>query len=285
MADDHEKLGDVSAFHKPAGGKDGGACLSRHQSSYAPNNSCSYRWQGSERAKGEDKTLYTYEAPDGQTIDYLEVDGYRWMDERLISKAAHDVIASAGEKKSEKTVTKGKKKIKTEIVKKKVSSNAFRTGFAPFNNQVHHIVPVSPVIDRINATSRPNQAVLRPLILKGLRKETYNINHEKNVIALPTKGKVARNLGLPTHYGSHPNYSKQVKTLLKKAFKPYEKIVSDVGKKKHPKPMPDPANVKAFVEKISDTIHSQIKVNAAATKGTLRKIDDLSEDPFWGTVL
>jgi hypothetical protein len=63
---------------------------------------------------------------------------------------------------------------------------------APF--QAHHLIPV--------AVARTSPAI-QHLIDKGL----YNINHKGNGMALPNNAKLAEELGMPYHSGSHDKYS------------------------------------------------------------------------------
>jgi len=122
----------------------------------------------------------------------------------------------------------------------------FETGFMPYANQVHHVLPNSVLKNGVD-TATNGDAALFEMIGQGLLVEKYNINHKDNMLILPSRWRDAVQVGLPTHCGDHPTYSATVKDWMDAAMTPYKALV-DQGKL-HDKP--DYQDLKETLEQIS----------------------------------
>ncbi len=213
--------------HNQVGGYEGGSCCIGHESNYVPNNSCSYRWQGVKRATGDDKDEY------GDLTPGIRA---RPPDVAQQMKDAGLLVGFSG----------GVQIHQTEGHKyQDVIGKPFLTGFSPWSNQVHHLLPNATLRQAIEATASGYLQV-EDAMVRGLLKHKYNINLWKNMMILPTEDKVGCAISLPSHLGSHGDYSDQVFPKVMQIFRPYKAVVRAIkNKKKHPKP-----KVENIVEKL-----------------------------------
>src|SRR5690606_15019673 len=151
-----EDLGPKHSKHDPG-------CISSHESRYR-NTPCSSRWHAARRARADTRIQYPganepKAAAWPRTQDNL-TKLYRWIREGKVS-----------------TVIPRKGKLGFMV-------EPFTTGWAPWNNHVHHIIPCSVlmgVLEEIASKADPNQHRMLDVMTHGLLGEPYNINDEPNV--------------------------------------------------------------------------------------------------------
>ncbi|WP_437949726.1 AHH domain-containing protein [Sorangium sp. So ce296] len=252
----HEFYEKFEKLHSSVASYEGGACLRGHSGFYQEKDSCSYRWQGLAKAKLEPgKDVYDSH-PNPKC--HLDGSGYGWASVQAVTQGRAGVVEATYAKKTYKT-KKGK-----DIEKQKILAKNFTNGFAPYPNQVHHILPTAALRESILEVSKPAPSVAET-IGKGLLGEKYNINHMDNMIILPVRGREARKIGLPTHCGSHPGYSAQIKDRVTAALRPYQRIAEQVANnRKHDSPKP--GNLKDALELISDVMYIEFITVAISAK-------------------
>lgn len=273
------------AFHEPAQGTENGACLIRHEARYIENNSCSYRWQGLEKAKvspGKD----AYNAHDNKAHHIGgRHEGFATRErlEEMQRSSGYDPEVKVNDHRFEKEVeTKDGPKVK-EFVGVIVKVNNFTTGFAPYGNQVHHVLNNSSLRNGIEEIAKIHYPIRR-VIISGLLSAKYNLNHKDNALILPTTDYHCRQTGLPKHSGGHKAYSDEILDLVKEALKPYKKIAEQRKKKKKHDP-PEPEEVADSLKEISTTLYAEVmemaKTNRAA-KAAAVEINSLRPKTLFG---
>jgi len=204
-------------LHNFVGAYEGGSCCDGHGSNYQPNNSCSYRWQGCKRAKDEEH-IYGDLTP-----------GIRARSPEVAADMfkAGMLVGAPGPVQTHQT--EGHQY-------QNVTGVPFITGFSPWSNQVHHLLPTATLRQSIEATASGYLQVENAMV-RGLLKHKYNINLWKNMMILPTEDKVGCRIELPSHLGSHGDYSAEVFPKVMQIFRPYKAVVRAIkNNKKHPKP-------------------------------------------------
>lgn len=272
MADEHKAYLPAYKYHASVGSYDGGACLMKHVTQYKDNDSCSYRWQGVKKAT---------EQPGRAAYD-AHPNSKRHIGGRsagpFAPSSTSGAVASPGMAGSVVVSGIQTKKGLRDIVE----VTNFTTGFAPYGNQVHHVLNASSLrngIDELAKTWYP----IRWVIVNGLLGEKYNLNHKDNNMILPTRDVDSAHTGLPKHYGSHPTYSKQILAAVKSALKPYKKIANQMKKKRNHDKL-EPEKLKTAFESISKSMYSSILGMAAANraKRAATKINELPSKAYAG---
>ena len=156
----------------------------------------------------------------------------------------------------------------------------FTTAYAPYGNQVHHVLNASSLMKGIEDVAEV-WGHIRRVIVNGLLGEKYNLNHKDNNLILPTRDRDAAITGLPKHYGSHPAYSSRIRSAVKTAMTPYKTIANQMKNQK-PHDAPDPATLKDALVSISDTMYANIVGAAAAQRGAAVSINDLPSASYQG---
>jgi hypothetical protein len=159
----------------------------------------------------------------------------------------------------------------------------FTTGWAPYGNQVHHVLNQSSLHKGINGVAEV-WPYMRRTIVNGLLKEKYNLNHKDNNLICPTADYHSRETGLPTHIGSHKTYSAKILTSVKNALEPYKKIANQLAKKQKKHDKPDPLELKDALENISNTMYQNIVGLAAGNRLKRRAttVDSLPSKAYLG---
>jgi hypothetical protein len=229
-------------LHHTAGSREGGKCMVRCEYIYKQRNSCSYRWQAIKWVDGADRHIYK-EHPAG-------LSGTAW---RTVSAGYAQALFVAGALTGQPTPPALTKKNK---LKSKVEGQAFRTAFAPYGNNPHHLLPDATLKDGILQVTKPAPQV-KDMIVQGLLDETYNMNHYENVMILPTADRDGGYMGLPSHPTNHNKLDKKILSKVLEVLQPYEAVVEAVlEKEKHD--VPDSKLIKAGLENIGKVIHANI---------------------------
>ncbi|WP_437274744.1 AHH domain-containing protein [Sorangium sp. So ce375] len=260
------------ALHNTASEYKGGACLRGHIGYYEEGNSCSYRWQGLAKAE-ESPARELYNSHDPEC--HLGGTGWGGAAVSAIEQGKAGIIVSRHKPYNSRTKT-GK-----EIPKQVVVAKNFTTGYAPYANQVHHVLPTAVLRNSILAVAEPAPQLV-DLIAKGLLQEKYNINHMDNMLILPSRDRDARKTGLPTHCGDHPEYSGKVRDHVMNAMRPYQDIAEQV-RDGEPHDEPQPADLKENLEDISGELYGNIIEYAKGRRSTKTepgKINALPESVF-----
>lgn len=268
----HEKLEPWEHLHVSAGSYDGGQCLARHESNYVQRDSCSYRWQAVKRAFGEDKDIYNSHPDPTRRLS-----GTGWgvvAASQIADYQARRVLAGVGTKQW--TAQSGRNE-GSEV--RNVLAQAFRTGFAPYANQAHHLLPNSRLRESVFQVTEPAPEVT-DIVFQGLLKEKYNLNHWKNMMILPCESKDGGVLGLPTHPNNHSNYSAEVETAVIRALQPYEAVVKAIAEKKKKKehPKPEAKKLKNALVSISNKLHTMIVNSRSLIKDRYSQGEDITVD-------
>lgn len=235
----HSFFKESEELHQSVGSYAGGACLTGHQSSWEQRNSCSYRWQGVKKAD-ENKTIYNSHA-DGDA--HIGKSGFGW---------ARATAAAAG--KAGNIIREIQTAFKKGKLKTLVEAKNFTNGFAPYPNQVHHVLPTSVLRNAIDTTTKGDAGLVKD-INDGLLTEKYNINFKDNMIILAVSWDDACQIGLPTHLGDHPTYRGEIESAVLDAMAPYQSL-ADQGEE-HEKP--DYEELKDTLEKIANRMYTSIK--------------------------
>lgn len=254
----HEALKPYDSLHKPVSAYDGGACLGRHEA-YYKTDSCSYRWQAVKRATDEDAAIYdSHHDPTKRLSGTAQRNPSTATADKYASGGA--LVGAPGAKKKSKS---GKRKGKYY---RHVTALAFRTGFSPYPNQAHHLLPDAELRGSVFEVTEEAPQV-RDLIFQDLLTETYNLNHWKNMMILPCARTHGKAIGLPTHPcgHNHVTYSATVRAKVKKALNPYQAAIDD-EKQGKPHKRPDSKKIKPDIEAISDGLHALIVSQRAAVQ-------------------
>lgn len=236
---DHQQYQPYENLHLSVGGFDGGKCVGAHEYYYKESNSCSYRWQAHHRATTSDAALYgtvrtAHSAPAPSTAA-------KYFGNLALTKAPDPVQTS-----------------KTGRQYQHVEGQPFRTAFAPWFNNAHHLLADAELKNAIFEVSS-GLSVVEDMIVQGLLQNQYNINHWKNMMILPQESRVGCDLQLPTHPkgDSHPSYSATVKSGVDAALTPYQTVVEQVkSNEKHD--VPNPVNIVAALVALSESLHAAV---------------------------
>jgi hypothetical protein len=268
----HEAYSEKHSFHDSVSSYDGGACLCKHVIDFKDNDSCSYRWQGVNKAS-EQPGRAAYDAHSKLNCRFAGRGQGAFQRDEIGS-----VTASAGRRG---VVVNPRKHTKYGL-RAIITVNNFTTGRVPYGNQVHHVLNQSSLhkgIDELATIWEP----IRWAVVDGLLEEKYNLNHRDNNLILPTSEKDCRQTGLPKHCGAHPKYNTQILDAVKQALSPYQTIANQMKKKRNHDPM-DPEQLKDDLVVISNTMYSNIILLAAANraKGSFVSINDLPSNAYRG---
>lgn len=257
----HAEYEPYEDLHVSAGSFDGGQCVGAHEGYYVQRDSCSYRWQGQHRATSTDKALYgnvgtAFSAPRPEHAARL-----------------HENKALARPPGPVQTTEDGKPY-------QLVEGQPFRTAFAPWKNNPHHLLPDAQLKNGIFEMAQGLPKV-QDLVVQGLLKSKYNINHWKNIMILPQLKADGCALTLPTHPqgDSHPAYSARVRAGVDQALLQYQSVVEAVRDgKDHPNP--DPKDLVGALEALSDALHAAVVGLRAAIAAKCASSDDISIASF-----
>lgn len=237
----HRDLNPLAGKHQPG-------CLTGHESHYIVGNTCSYRWHAARRAQADSR------------IDYMNADALatnEWY-ENVENLAKLDELVAQG-KAAIVTANDGKITFTRE---------AFTTGWWPWDNHVHHIIPhgsLQGTLEEIAAKAEPRADQAFIVMKDGLYDEPYNINDGPNVLVLPIRNADAEAMGLPRHLlgsgsgsCSHPDYSKAVQQELGKRVTPhYQGLIAAIRSRKHREDEEVPA-VRPVLETLSEETYEEI---------------------------
>jgi hypothetical protein len=226
----HATFHESAKLHNSVGGYDGGSCLSGHLSKYTSGDSCSYRWQGVKQAEDNSGPY------DSHPKDYCRVKGAK-----LAKGFFRKLFLGGGEN--------------------------FHTGFMPYANQVHHILPSSGLRNGMDEATESKPDLIKTMC-DGLLTQKYNINFRPNMIILASKWRDACHIGLPTHLGDHPDYTASIQEKVLEAMAPYASL-ADQGMEHDD---PDFEDLKDDLEAISTSMYpSIVSYGQTAIKGKCKK--------------
>jgi len=256
MATDHSRYEPYDDLHKSVGTFDGGACLYPHPPAYyyIQRNSCSYRWQAHHRANGPDKALYGEMS--GQFRSFSPTHAANLFEYRALAAPPGPVGPSGLQK---------------------VKGLPFRTAFAPWPNNAHHLIPDAQLMNGIFDLAADLPAI-QETIVQGLLKSPYNLHHWKNMMILPLDPKQGCALGLPTHPqgDTHPAYNIEVRTGVDEALSPYKAVIKQVADKEKEHEVVDPVDIKEALEALSDALHTSLIALKPEILGACAKDEDIS---------
>lgn len=113
----------------------------------------------------------------------------------------------------------------------------FKKGYLPYNHDYHHMLPFSGI------------QILSYKVLRIVQSSGYNLNHGCNMIILPKHPAIAAGLQLPNHPSDHPDYTREVRSIVTKI----KNAVKRKGKKKHKIRPHNVGDFKTQVERWQDT--------------------------------
>lgn len=257
----HGVLKPSHEMHRPG-------CLSGHESRYIEGNTCSYRWYAARRARADER------------IRYAGTDGVanKWWTRAKDRQARLEDWERHGKIRD----------LNVGSTRLSFKHDSFTTGWWPWDNHVHHIIPHSSLIqllDEIALKAEPREQRAFNVMVNGLLGEPYNINDEPNVMILPIRDDDAVAMGLPRHLlgtgrrtADHPDYSREVKRELGKRISPrYRALITAIKTKKHPRrakppvlrPVLEALSIETYEEILSKT---EARRNAGATNLCLDSI-------------
>ena len=234
----HSFFKESNELHNSVGSFDGGSCLNGHMSKWKERDSCSYRWQGIKRAKESPGPYNSHPRADCR----LDGTGFGWV--------VPDAIAAGRAGKILKVLEEGIKKGK---LKRLIEARNFTNGFAPYSNQVHHVLPNSGLRNGIDKATKSNVDLVKD-ITDGLLEEKYNINFKVNMLILPESKRASVLIGLPTHCGDHPGYTASVMAGVLKALAPYAQVADQ--EQEHDEP--DYKELRKELEAVSSSMYDAI---------------------------
>ncbi len=257
----HSFFRETYSEHNPVGDYAGGACLTGHHSAWKEKWSCSYRWQGIQNAKDKNEKVYNHDENPDWHLDAVAPKVWRWIPVKSIAAGRAGLIVQS----IAEGIKKGKKK-------RQVQAKNFTTGYTPYTNQVHHVVPNNVLKKAILDVTEKKVTLVKDLV-DGLLAAKYNINFKVNMLILPTLDKVCCILGLPKHLGSHPTYDKNIKSRVNKAVQGYAADIDD--EEEHE---PDFDEIRDELEVVSSEVYDSIvaygqsKVKAQCAIGTVNTL-------------
>lgn len=238
--DSHAVYAPWEHLHTSVGAFDGGKCVGAHQYYYKQSDSCSYRWQAHHRATGADSGLYG-----------------NWNQLGFRNRAASEATTLF----RNQALNAPPAVVPSDPSRATVAGLPFRTGFAPWCNNAHHLLPDAQLRDGIFGVAGDNPDA-QDLIMKGLLENDLNINHWRNMMILPQMLSDGCALSLPTHPqgDSHPVYSAKVKLAVDGVLEVYEPIVEQMedGSLDAKHEVPDPLDVVSALMAIPDGIHAEV---------------------------
>ncbi len=159
----------------------------------------------------------------------------------------------------------------------KVKGLPFRTAFAPWPNNAHHLIPDAQLMNGIFDLAA-DLPTIQETIVQGLLKSPYNLHHWKNMMILPLDPKHGCALGLPTHPqgDTHPAYNIEVRTGVDEALSPYKAVIKQVADKENEHEVVDPVDVKEALEALSDALHTSLIALKPEIFGACAKDEDIS---------
>jgi A nuclease family of the HNH/ENDO VII superfamily with conserved AHH len=259
MATDHSEFEPYENLHNTVGTFEGGSCVWVCKGSwyYKQRSSCSYRWQAHHRATTSDRALY---GTLGQGV------------RRRSPGEAATLLRNRALAMSPGPVTNDAAGEPYQLV----TGQAFRTAFAPWPNNAHHLIPDAQLRDGI-FTMAADIPTVKDLIVQGLLKNKYNFHHWKNMMILPQENAVGCALGLPTHPqgDSHPAYSAKVRGGVDDALTPYQNVVEQV-RNGEPHDKVDPVDIIGALEALSEALHTSIVALKPRILGTCSQNGDIS---------
>ncbi|WP_412062082.1 hypothetical protein [Rubrivirga sp. IMCC45206] len=265
----HAAIESLPDLHKNEAQIGDGACLTRCKAAYKPNNTCSYRWQASYRAIEHDHEIYNAHPSEARRLGALG-----WSTYATSTIEANRAAITSGfvvETKTRRTEADDGTVTEKKYQGAAVSSHSFMTGFAPYPNQAHHLLPNAVLQGALNERLKSDLGVLR-VAVQTLLGERYNLNHWKNMMALPCeRDPHGLAVGLPIHPAGHNHmtYSARVQALVGDELAPYEGVLAARQRDGHA--VPEGRNVKDGLVGISDGIHATIVANIPALQ------DEMSE--------
>lgn len=258
----HAAYGPWEHLHVSVGAFDGGKCVGAHEYYYKESDSCSYRWQAHHRATGADSGLYG-----------------SWDKVGFRNRAAGE----AATLQRNNALNAPPSVASNDATRRIVAGLPFRTGFAPWNNNAHHLLPDAQLRDGIFGVAGEDPTA-EDLIIKGLLDNEYNINHWRNMMILPQDQSVGCELSLPTHPqgDSHPTYSAKVKAAVDGALAVYEPIVEKMKNGTYDKDheVPEPLDVVDALMAISDGIHAEVLALRAVVAVRCKAADSIAINQF-----
>lgn len=269
--------------HKPIrDSTEKGACINGRCMASYDTVSCSYRYQGLEAAK-KYKNIYN----NSDVPDKYHVDGRKGMSRARI----YEVLSKSGKRRNiaingkyrelkNGRIYKGEEPPKSKVTdevykcykddlvvfKKDYWFVNFTISSVPWKNQVHHVLNHSSLNKLIDSFEN-----ISDVVSLGLLGELYNINHKDNMIILPTENYWSKKTGLPKHYGSHPDYSRLIKSEVEDALSGYKDLNEKAADPNHPKP--DPIAVKQELLDISKDWYEKIVGVVNTNKGKTNEAD------------
>jgi len=241
MAVEHQDLEPKSKRHRPG-------CLVGHESHYIEGNPCSYRWHAAKRARADTRIQY---------VNANAVADQRWYATELKRETVQRWVG-AGKAKG----------LEIQGGRLTFTHDSFTTGWWPWKNQVHHIIPcgsLNAMLDDLSQKADPRHARTLTVMIHGLLGEPYNINDEPNVMALPVLDEDADAMGLPRHLG-HDQYNEAVRREMIKRVKPrYDALIAAIKAKKHARREKAP-EVRAVLEALSVETYERILSKTAARR-------------------
>lgn len=247
----HDVLEPSHRLHRPG-------CLSGHESRYIEGNCCSYRWHAARRARAD------------QRIRYIDTDAVA----RTWKKRTKERLAGLREwsrhgKIHDLSVGSHRLSFKHE---------SFTTGWWPWKNHVHHIIPRSSLIqllEEIAQKAEPHHQRAFNVMVNNLLGEPYNLNDEPNVMVLPIRDADAVAMGLPRHLlgtgnqtADHPDYSRAVKRELGKRVRPrYRALIAAIKTKKHPRRARTPV-LRPVLEALSNETYEEVLSKTVVRRGS-----------------
>lgn len=235
--------------HEPTkGGTENGACLFHWEAGFprpGKETSCFYRWQGFKETRPEIKKIYE---------NYPLAKEQAQVAERGIGSGRLKTSCPAGgtygtelKMPAEKgdwdlggphrPLRRGRRFI--------TPTRNFTKASWPYWNNAHHLIPKG-LFARTMMDIKPGY--IRELVVAGLFRAPYNINHMHNILFLPMDKEVGMLLQLPRHLTrdegcetddpnpcfNHERYNGEVKGGLTRAIKEFKKAAADARKAAKP---------------------------------------------------
>jgi len=250
----HQDLEPKSKRHRPG-------CLVGHESHYIEGNSCSYRWHAARRARADTRIQY---------VNPNAVADQRWYESELKRETVARWVRHG---KAKDFATKGGRLTFTH--------DSFTTGWWPWKNEIHHIIPcgsLNAMLEDLSQKADPRHRRALTVMIHGLLGEPYNINDEPNVLALPILDADADAMGLPRHL-AHGKYNEAVRREMVKRVEPqYRSLISAIKAKEHPRREKAPA-VRPVLEALSIETYEAILSKTSARREAGRRdvtLDDIA---------
>jgi hypothetical protein len=188
------------------GSTENGACLFHNESDHKPV-SCSYRWQGKNDPRGGKYSEVYANYPLASAKAQLAERGIGLGYLKTMQRVANSGNITPAEIHYRKWLKLPQNKgdwdlhgplgVARDATRKFIPPGQNFTGmYWPYWNNAHHLIPKAMFRDRIFAIKDRD---VRNLVIIGLFRAKYNINHYVNVMFLPMDAEVGRLLRLPRH--------------------------------------------------------------------------------------